>query len=218
MLKRDNKSKYLSFISSAILHAVLIFILTAFGGKLNIFKEKLHYTSDSFTFKIGLKTPEQTVLNKTADKKKSTKKSKDKTFFDDIYNIKKSSNKLFVDSNKLSYLLNNPLGENGTQKYTKCSKEEASRYIGEIRSKIQKTIYYPLKAQALNAEGTVLVVFCINKNGKISEIDIESISNHTILNKAALTIVKKASPFPIPPLNFSHRIQVPIVFRIKNDS
>ena len=81
-----------------------------------------------------------------------------------------------------------------------------------IRDLIQKKIVYPRIARQMGWEGKVKVVFTISSDGRVKDIKIAQTSGIEILDRNALTTVKKASPFPKPPAEA--QLIIPIVYRL----
>jgi len=107
-------------------------------------------------------------------------------------------------------------GESGTKNKTEIGRKNADHYVDSIRKRLQQNIFYPFQAKMLGIEGNVIITFQVKENGEVSGFKILSPSRHNVLNDAAFKIVKKSTPFPLPPEGFSHDIQVPLTFRIRN--
>ena len=70
-----------------------------------------------------------------------------------------------------------------------------------------------------NWEGDVVVELVLDSSGKIKSKRIAQPSGHEALDKAALEMVEKAAPFPVPPeilRNGDITITVPVPFQLKN--
>ena len=107
-------------------------------------------------------------------------------------------------------------GENGMREITISEGDRAEQYIASIRKKLQENIFYPFQAKMLGLEGNVILTFQIDPDGGFKNLKILTPSKHRILNNAAYKIVQNSVPFPSPPKEFSHSIQVPLTFQIKN--
>ncbi len=107
-------------------------------------------------------------------------------------------------------------GDAGLAHKTYHSEAESSQYISAIREKIRKSSFYPFHAKLKGFQGQVMLAFHINPEGDIKNITILQPSPHKVLNTAAFQIVQKASPFPHPPKDFNHTVQIPITFCMKN--
>lgn len=75
---------------------------------------------------------------------------------------------------------------------------------------------YPLIARRQHWEGKVGVRFTINSSLKVEDIKVVSSSGHQILDRAAISAIESASPFPAPPdLNIMPlNIELVIVFQL----
>lgn len=62
------------------------------------------------------------------------------------------------------------------------------------------------------AQGVVVVAFSIGNSGAASAIRIASSSGHGVLDQAALSAVRRASPFPAPPPGAPRNFTVPMRF------
>ncbi|POQ98411.1 hypothetical protein AU468_13740 [Alkalispirochaeta sphaeroplastigenens] len=93
------------------------------------------------------------------------------------------------------------------------------RYIGQVRTGIEKARQYPLVARRREQEGTVVVRFSLSSAGTIVEgPDIHSPSRYPALNRAALEAVIRAAPFAEFSEEFlreSITFVVPIHFRLE---
>ncbi len=87
-----------------------------------------------------------------------------------------------------------------------------------MRARIEDRKRYPLVARKREVEGQVLVQFTINLDGSLKGLKILKKSPHGILNRAALSAVEDAAPFPKPPAKEFTRpipLQITIVFHMK---
>ncbi len=88
-------------------------------------------------------------------------------------------------------------------------------YLARIRSRIESRKHYPHQARRRRIEGTVVVRFVIGPDGRVGNLALVEPSRHRVLNDAALSAIRKASPFPRPPdglLTGPMTLEVPIVF------
>jgi len=76
---------------------------------------------------------------------------------------------------------------------------EKNRYLKELAIWLGKYKKYPSIARRRNLEGDVLIRFVINKDGQLLTHSIVQASAHNSLNKAAINMVKSASPMPKVP-------------------
>ncbi|MEN8133984.1 MAG: energy transducer TonB [Thermodesulfobacteriota bacterium] len=82
----------------------------------------------------------------------------------------------------------------------------------DIKDNIQKGISYPRIARRMGWEGRVIVSFVVGKNGKIQDVHIVESSGFAALDKNAIATIKKAAPYPCPPVRAE--LVVPVVYRL----
>lgn len=99
---------------------------------------------------------------------------------------------------------------------TPVPEQAQQRYLREqfayISSLIARRLVYPPLARRMNWSGKVVLAFDILEDGSVHKIRVAQSSGFPILDKSALETVKRASPFPKPPVRAE--IVVPITFRI----
>lgn len=81
-----------------------------------------------------------------------------------------------------------------------------------IRDMIMKRMIYPERAREMGWQGKVKVSFVISSDGFVKDIRILESSGVAILDRNALETVKKASPFPRPPV--AAQLIIPISYRL----
>lgn len=81
-----------------------------------------------------------------------------------------------------------------------------------IRDAIHKKATYPLIARQMGWEGKVEVSFIICADGSVKEIKVVRSSGIEVLDKGAEESIKKASPFPKPPVEAN--VIIPIHYRL----
>lgn len=77
---------------------------------------------------------------------------------------------------------------------------------------------YPKRAQRRRIQGEVTVSFVLNKLGKVLKKQIEKSSGADILDRAALSMIDRASPLPVPPPGYGdepHRFRIPVSFSLR---
>lgn len=82
--------------------------------------------------------------------------------------------------------------------------EQKQQSLKEVyRSNILKLTYqntiYPKRSISLSHEGMVIYKVTVNRSGKLTNLEEEQLTEHSLLNKAARKAIKKASPFPEAP-------------------
>ena len=96
------------------------------------------------------------------------------------------------------------------QDLKKTYAEICSLYISKYR-------FYPRLAERRGWEGDVLLEVEIDRQGNLVKADILEESRYKLLNNGAIDMVKRASPFPQPPVQLMRNgliIQIPISFRL----
>jgi protein TonB len=93
------------------------------------------------------------------------------------------------------------------------------KYGSTLWGAIEKHKNYPRIAQIRGWQGEVLIELLLDGNGKLKSKKVIQSSGYEALDKQALEMAEKASPFPAPPealrgSNFS--IKVPIPFRLES--
>ncbi len=82
-------------------------------------------------------------------------------------------------------------------------------YINKI---IRINISYPYKARKMSMEGDVIISFLVCLDGSVKDIKINKSSGFLTLDNNAEKAVRKASPFPPPPVEV--RIVIPITYKL----
>jgi periplasmic protein TonB len=103
------------------------------------------------------------------------------------------------------------------------SQVELDNALGEYGNALGRAIakqkQYPKIAQMRSWQGDVMLDLKLDGNGKVLSATVSESSGHETLDKQALEMVRKASPFPLPPLALRDRtfnIKVPVSFKLEN--
>ncbi len=103
------------------------------------------------------------------------------------------------------------------------SQAEVDNALGEYGSALGRAIakhkQYPRIAQMRGWQGDVLLDLKLDGNGKVLSAAVQQSSGFDALDKQALEMVRKASPFPAPPEALRSRtfnITVPVSFKLEN--
>ena len=91
-------------------------------------------------------------------------------------------------------------------------------YFKIVRLRIESHKRYPGTAKTRQIEGQVTVRFVIEPDGRISSSKVVKSSRHRVLDQAALSAVKEASPFPVPPKNLFNGpipLEITIMFELR---
>jgi len=91
-------------------------------------------------------------------------------------------------------------------------KEYIKAHFLYIMDDIQKNISYPRLARKMGWEGKVVVSFVICEDGTVVNIKIVKSSGFALLDKNAVESIKKAVPFPSPPVRAE--LVVPVSYRL----
>lgn len=97
------------------------------------------------------------------------------------------------------------------------SSDERNQYGALLTQQINKYKMYPRIAVMRNWEGDVILELQLDANGNLTSSRIYKSSKIESLDNQALEMVKKASPFPLPPPSLRGRsfsIMVPVSFRL----
>ncbi len=76
-------------------------------------------------------------------------------------------------------------------------------YLEHIKNKIENVWAYPTEAARTGQQGTLLILFTINKNGDLIRLKLVRSSGYPLLDRAALQAIRDASPFPPLPKRFN---------------
>jgi protein TonB len=94
---------------------------------------------------------------------------------------------------------------------------ERQRYLKEqfeyIRDIIYRKAVYPPMALEMKISGTVLLSFCVREDGDVDSIEILKGSGASILDRDAVATVRRAAPFPHPPVRVI--LKFPLEYRME---
>jgi len=94
---------------------------------------------------------------------------------------------------------------------------ESQRYLAEhfsyIRDLVRKHLVYPAMAQKMGWGGKSVVAFVIMENGSVDNIRLVESSGIPLLDRSALETIRRASPFPRPPVRAE--IVIPVLFKLR---
>ena len=92
-------------------------------------------------------------------------------------------------------------------------------YLKGVRRSIGKTWLYPADAAKLGIQGTVRLMFTINKDGTPTDIKVVQSSNHIVLDNTTVDAIKKVGKFPpLPPELKKEKLQIASNFIYRLDS
>ena len=81
-----------------------------------------------------------------------------------------------------------------------------------IQNDIQNKISYPRLARKMGWEGKVVVSFMVGEDGRVQNVHIVKSSGFSALDKNATATIRKAAPFPCPPVRAE--LVVPVIYRL----
>jgi protein TonB len=90
-----------------------------------------------------------------------------------------------------------------------------ANYPGSVVSKLRSEVRYPLEAAGKRLKGEVHVAFIISADGNVSGINVVRSSGSSILDMAAMDIVRRSAPFPAIPAEAARSdwpLTVPFIF------
>jgi protein TonB len=94
----------------------------------------------------------------------------------------------------------------------------AETYLAALVREIERHRFYPRVSRRLNEEGTVVVRFIIQRDGRLTDIAIDNSSGSRRLDEAALQTLGKTTPFePMPAVLGREQLSltVPIVYHLQ---
>lgn len=92
-------------------------------------------------------------------------------------------------------------------------------YEKSLSDLIRRHEKYPDRARRQGWQGTAVVGLSLSADGKVTDISIIESSGRNILDEAALTMVRRASPLPRAPEGLRGKqrtVRVPIVFKLQD--
>lgn len=97
---------------------------------------------------------------------------------------------------------------------------EQDKLLKRYRSNVMKLTYlnteYPKRAMDNNQQGLVVIKIEVNRQGEIKALSYDQKTDHSILNKAAETAVKKSQPYPAVPEELSgNKFELLLPFNFK---
>lgn len=102
----------------------------------------------------------------------------------------------------------NRVGEGGIVKATQAACDyQCRQYVEDWRQKVERlgNVNYPSAAADANLEGKVLVRAVIGRQGEVKQVGIVRSSGHSVLDQAAIHIVKLGAPYPPLPSTLSEK-------------
>jgi protein TonB len=91
-------------------------------------------------------------------------------------------------------------------------------YLSKLVRHLSAYREYPRRARRLNMEGTPVVIFEFSRAGELLDYQLLQSAPYTLLNEAALDMLKVASPFPAVPDDMAgetFQFQLPVRFQLR---
>jgi len=105
-----------------------------------------------------------------------------------------------------------PVGPPASQPVVSPEAHYVAAQFNFIRNEIQQRIVYPLVARRMGWQGKVKLSFVVDVDGSIRDVVVLESSGYKLLDDNAIACVKKAAPFPPPPV--CAKLIIPVVFRL----
>jgi protein TonB len=97
-------------------------------------------------------------------------------------------------------------------------KASLSSYQSKLVAHLRRYRTYPAAARSKRLQGTALVSFTINSGGRVVGVSLAKGTGHSILDREAVAMVRRASPFPAIPPNMGKSqvtVRAPIRFDMR---
>jgi len=91
-------------------------------------------------------------------------------------------------------------------------------YQSQLSAWLLKHQQYPRRARRRRIEGTVVLHFVMDRNGRVLDWHIQSSSGHKLLDDAVAELIKRADPLPAMPAEINKQrleLTVPIQFMLR---
>lgn len=92
------------------------------------------------------------------------------------------------------------------------------RYLAELLERLRRLQHYPAAARRLRQEGNVLMRLELKPDGSLLQLEIAESSGYEVLDRAALDMVRRATPLPAFPVSMAREaltLTVPVVFSLR---
>jgi protein TonB len=94
-----------------------------------------------------------------------------------------------------------------------ASAADVDAYKSEIVARINAAKRYPEEARERGARGVAVVAFSISASGALGGASLQRTSGDSALDGDALATVRRAAPFPAPPLGAPRAYTVGLNYR-----
>ncbi|MFD1378989.1 energy transducer TonB [Fodinicurvata halophila] len=92
------------------------------------------------------------------------------------------------------------------------------RYLGELSLWLERHKDYPRAARQRRQEGTAILRFVIDREGRVLDYSIEQSAGHSLLDREVEAMIERARPLPEPPDEIQRtrlEFRVPLAFRLR---
>jgi protein TonB len=89
-----------------------------------------------------------------------------------------------------------------------------SNYRGRVAAHLARHKRFPADARSRGDQGSAMVTFAIDGNGRVTSVRLARGAGAPTLDREAIAMVHRASPFPPPPGGRGMSFSVPVSFRI----
>ena len=93
-----------------------------------------------------------------------------------------------------------------------------SEYLGRLQTWLRQHKEYPRRARFRRQEGTTILHFVIDRDGRLRDYGIEKSSGHALLDSAVIDMIERARPFPPIPNHLGQSrlaLTVPVQFVLR---
>ena len=87
-------------------------------------------------------------------------------------------------------------------------------FLSEVKQSVESVLEYPRKARAMRMEGTAVVQFVIDVEGRLTSLELYSSAGKPLLDKMALKAVRRAEGLWSKPQK-TVRLRFPIRFELR---
>ncbi|MFV0296027.1 MAG: energy transducer TonB [Hyphomicrobiaceae bacterium] len=101
---------------------------------------------------------------------------------------------------------------------TEAMKKALTAWQSRILDRSERNKRYPAGARRSRHQGTVIVRFKIDRRGRLVHAEIGATSGFSDLDAEAIAILKRATPFPVPPEGLGKTditLSVPVHFKLR---
>ena len=92
------------------------------------------------------------------------------------------------------------------------------KYLGRLQTWLRQHKEYPRRARFRHQEGTTILHFVIDRDGRLRDYGIEKSSGHELLDRAVIDMIERARPFPSIPNHLGQSrlaLTVPVLFILR---